>query len=107
MADRTVQRFVRGDEFGNDPLRHVIYRDLSRISNYTEHTVAPEEAGNPALLAEDYYGNPDMDFVILAYNGIGDGMSLYPGQVLRIPSSSQVEGIVQQRESTRPTRVRI
>lgn len=105
--DRTVQKFVRGDEFGNDPLRHVIYRELGRISSFTEHVVKPEEEGNPALLAQDYYGNPDMDFVILAYNGIGNGMEIRSGQLLRIPSPTQIEGIALGKQEVRPNRVRI
>lgn len=85
-----VQTYAHGDQYGLDPLRNKLYQKMHTFDKYTEHVVTPDEEGNPALLANDYYQDPDLDFLILAYNGIGNGMSLKAGQVLKIPSRQQV-----------------
>lgn len=105
MAAKNIGRFVRGDEFGNDPLRHSILTKLDRVSRFKLHTVRPEEEGNPAIIAFDYYSNPDFDFIILAYNGIADGMSLRSGQTIKIPNSSQIESLTTTTKRARNIRI--
>ena len=104
MATKNVERFVRSDKLGNDPLRHTILSKLDQLTRFTLHTVTPDEQGNPAVIADVYYNNPDFDFLILAYNGIGNGMSLVAGQQLKIPAQAQVDSLTTMRR-TRTTRI--
>ena len=83
-------RFTKGDSLGLDPLKNLMYQQLDSVTRTVEHTVKPGEEGNPQLIAYDYYGTVELYPLILAYNGIVDAQSLYSGQVIEIPDSSQV-----------------
>lgn len=88
------QDLIVSDNLGNDPLRHRILSQLSNIRNFSNIDLPPEYESNPALLAHDVYGDVELFYVILAFNGISDGMSLSAGQSLRIPDRNQVLALV-------------
>lgn len=89
-----ISTYAVSDRYGNDPLKHKLLSQLDSITSYIEHTVRQSEESNPQLIAFDYFGDVEMFFVILAYNGICDGMSIEPGQRIRIPEPSQVTALV-------------
>lgn len=84
------------DSLGYDPLQDAILSKLSKITKFTRHVVKLEEEGNPQLIAYDYYNDVDLYYVILAFNGVPDGLSIKSGDVLMIPTLDQVKSIVKE-----------
>ena len=85
-----LTRFVHIDKLGIDPLKNKLYQNLDQITQYTDHTVTDSEESNPQLIAFDYYDDVELFGLILAFNGIANGMDIKAGDTLRIPDSSQV-----------------
>ena len=73
------------DEYGIDPLRDGVFSYVANMSKTRTHTVNAEEAGNPQLIAHDYYKNTDMYEVILIANGLMHSSEVVAGMTLIIP----------------------
>lgn len=82
--------FVVQDKYGVDPLADDLIDKILAISSYSEHTVTPSEESNPQLLADTYYSNVELYFIILYYNGIGNSFALARGAQIKIPSRNEV-----------------
>jgi hypothetical protein len=93
------EMYTRADEYGNDPLNHVILKQMDKITRDTQHTVTQDEEANPQLIAYDFYNDIEMFYVILAYNGIANGLGIKAGDVLRVPEYSQLTNLVRKTKS--------
>lgn len=59
-------------------------------------TVTQEILKRPDLLSSQYYGTPDLWWVIYEFNGISDPLfGLRMGQVLRIPALERVQAAIE------------
>lgn len=61
---------------------------LSPFDSY--HTVNETEIGRMDSIANRYYGNTELWWVIAQVNNVDDAMALVPGTVLRIPVKANV-----------------
>lgn len=58
-------------------------------------TLTQEFLQRPDLLSSQYYGTPDLWWVILEFNGISDPLfGLKLGQVIRIPAFERVQAAI-------------
>ena len=63
-------------------------KDAQESFNFKEHTVVSSELGCLDILAQYYYNNERLWWVIAAFNNIIDPVrEMYVGQKLKIPSS--------------------
>lgn len=64
------------------------------ITKYTRVTVTVEYKYSPDLIADDFYGNPNLYWIVTRYNGIinivDKNNGLVPGRVIRVPDPEQV-----------------
>lgn len=81
---------IQVDRYGIDPLKDNVSENLHKIQDYQEHLIAFPDIGNIDTLAEVYYRNPSLGFILLDYNGIGHEMQLEVGKKLRIPNKQKV-----------------
>lgn len=101
------QQLVVADQFGNDVLQHQILSRLNEINRWENLTLDAEYESNPQLLAQDFLKDPELFYVILAFNGISDGFSLEAGQNIRIPDIKQVTNLRRSVQQNQPRRTTI
>ena len=58
----------------------------SDLSNTTPHKIQPEEQFRPDIVANTYYEDPRLAWVILAANGMSDIFQFNSNQIILIPS---------------------
>ena len=58
----------------------------SDLSNATPHKIQPEEQFRPDIVANTYYEDPRLAWVILAANGMSDIFQFNSNQIILIPS---------------------
>lgn len=85
---------VSSDEFGPDPLAQTKLDEICAIPNYYPVTIDAKYLGNPQLLAFDAYGNVELYFVILLYNGITNSFRLDRGMTVNVPDPNAVKEIL-------------
>lgn len=78
------------DGLGMDPLRDKSYELVHSIEDWTYYTVSDSDQYNMPLIAHRMYGNPDLWWVIMVYNGIADVFTVESGMRLRVPHVSAV-----------------
>ena len=94
------ETYTHADEYGNDPLNHEVLKQLHKVTQDVPHSVTIEEQANPQLIAYDYYKDIEMFYVILAYNGIPNGLSIKAGDSLRIPVYAQITNLVRKKNKS-------
>lgn len=85
---------VTTDEFGPDPLAQTKLDEICAIQEYFPIVLDVKYLGNPQLLAYDVFGNVELYFVILLYNGITNSFRLERGTTLNIPDPNRVKEIL-------------
>lgn len=66
-------------------------KDAQESFNYKEHTIISTEVGCLDIVAQYYYNNERLWWIIAAFNNLIDPVSdMYVGQKLKIPSSQYV-----------------
>lgn len=97
-ADSTskYQRFfsVVSDVYGIDPIKDTLIPEIMKITNYTLHEVSQDERGAADLIALKEYGDDQLWWMILTYNGIGSHRQIVEGLTLKIPNYASLISIV-------------
>jgi len=78
------------DGIGMDPLRDKSYELIQAIQDFRYYVVNDADQHNAPLIAHRMYGNPDLWWVILVYNGIADAFTMDSGTRLRVPNINAV-----------------
>jgi|AntDeeMinimDraft_5_1070356.scaffolds.fasta_scaffold65507_2 hypothetical protein len=92
MANSVSRRVTHAvvDGLGMDPLRDKSYELINTIEDWVHYTVSDSDQFNMPLIAHRTYGNPDLWWVIMVYNGIADVFTVESGMRLRIPRVNSV-----------------
>ena len=81
---------IHVDRYGIDPLKDNVSENLHKITDFQEHLISFPDVGNIDTIADYYYENASLGFILLDYNGIGHEMQLEVGQMLKIPNKQRV-----------------
>ena len=82
------------DSFGIDPLKDKSYDDISSIAEYNLYIVKQQDRGRPDAISSNQYGNPNLWWVIMYYNGLGSIREIKEGTTLRIPAITTLTRIL-------------
>lgn len=77
--------FVVVDELGMDPLRDKSFEAIRSITEWSPYTVTSTDEFNLPLIADRKYGELELWWAILIYNGIADSFTVTEGTRLKIP----------------------
>lgn len=94
IIDKGGKSRAKLDYFGS-PMNHPNLRITKFIPGYREMLLTEKYKYSPDLIAVDEYGDPDLAWVILRYNGIVNALDpkrgVVPGRILRIPPLQEVK----------------
>lgn len=96
------------DKYGIDALRDRALPLILAIPTYKNFEIKQHYRGRPDLIANDTYGNVNLWWVIMAYNGICSFREIVEGNGLKIPTSTLVSRIlsdVASRQSSKTVRI--
>lgn len=99
---------VKQDQYGIDPLGDKTLPKLLQIQTYRNHIVTQDERGSPDLIALREYGNQQLWWIIMGYNGIASYKDIVEGTNLRIPTYGSVVTVITENAvsgGNRPQRV--
>lgn len=95
------------DEYGIDPLSKDLLDEILAIQEYATVIIDAKYVSNPQLLAYDRYGDVELYYVILMYNGIGNSFKLDRGMKILVPSFERVKEILSRRVKSTVQRITI
>lgn len=108
MPDFSRKQYAKIDDLGIDPLKDHSFEAIGAIEEWSIHTVTEEETGNTPLIAYNYYGDPDLWWVIQHFNAVFDPHTeVTPGVQLRIPVYATVVSELSRLSQTKPKTFRI
>lgn len=92
MASR--RKILTFDKFGQDPLSSNVLDKLLAIRNTITFTVTKREEANPQLIAFELYGDVELHWLVLYFNGLGYSFDLVSGMEIQLPNASNVSQII-------------
>lgn len=95
------------DEYGIDPLSKDLLDEILSIREYATIIIDAKYVSNPQLLSYDTYGDVELYYVILMYNGIGNSFTLDRGMKILLPNRERVNEILSRRAKQTVQRITI
>lgn len=88
------------DRYGVDPLKDKSFESILAITAYNLYTVKQYDRHRVDNISNNVYGNPNLWWIIMYYNGIVSIREVVEGVTLRIPDQTKVIDILAANSST-------
>lgn len=82
------------DQYGIDALKNKAMPYINNIDSYSLYNVKQYQRGRPDNIANAVYGDSNLWWVIMYYNGISDFKKIVESVTLRIPDITSVTYIL-------------